>query len=159
MTEPIFKAPLPPSGGESVPPAKDEDDKQKTPLSNQDVKQKILPYLWYILGGVFLFGIILGVAMGGGEEAPQVPECRLKYKANPDIQEKLNLCGVAGPSDPCVLYIMNETRYEKKVEDFFKKAEALTERSDFAIKFENTTYSKLRIPPGYFAEIKIPSLR
>ena len=54
---------------------------------------------------------------------------------------------------------MNSSRYEKRAEDFFKEASVLTERSLYVISIENPVYSKLIIPPGRFAEIKIPSIR
>ena len=58
-----------------------------------------------------------------------------------------------------VRVVMNSERYEKLAEDFFGDAELLTERNRRAISLENPMYSKLRIPPGWFAEIKIPSQR
>ena len=45
MTEPIFKAPLPPeNGGFTTPPQNKEDEKKANSL--QDIKQKISSYLW-----------------------------------------------------------------------------------------------------------------
>ena len=156
MTEPIFKAPLPPEES-FTPPVKDE--QENLPQKKEDIKQKILPYLWYIFGGAFFLGLVFGVMIGGGDSVPQTTDCRLKYTSNPDIQGYFPLCGNGPKTDPCVLYIMNNTHYEKKAEDFFKEASALTERSPYVISIENPVYSKLIIPPGRFAEIKIPSIR
>ena len=162
MTEPIFKAPLPPSdNGLTPPPIKEPEQQQpsKTTLSSADLKQKVLPYLWYVLGGVFVVGLILGVMMAGGDSAPVTAECPLRYVKNPDIQGGFPPCGRTAKSEPCILYIMNATRYDQQAQDFFKEAERLTERAYYSISIENPIYSKLNIPPGYFAEIKIPSLR
>ena len=159
MTEPIFKAPLPPGNSGFTQPPVNQENEQKQNLSQQDIKQKLLPYLWYVLGGTFVIGLILGVAMSGGEPAPVVQSCPIQRVRNPDIQEKYPLCGVAAKLEPCILYIMNADRYDHYAGDFFKEAQRLTERSDINISVENAVYSKLNIPPGYFAEIKIPSMR
>ena len=159
MTEPIFKAPLPPEGSFTTPVNKAPEQDSQNSGGKGDIKQKILPYLWYVFGGVFVVGLLFGIMMGGGDEAPQTVECRLKHVRNPDIQSRVSLCGNVPQTDPCVLYIMNSTRYEKRAEDFFKEASVLTERSLYVISIENPVYSKLIIPPGRFAEIKIPSIR
>lgn len=160
MTEPIFKAPLPPENNGFTPPPSQKDGEKKVNASSlQDIKQKISTYLWYVLGGTFLVGLILGVAMSGGESAPVAPECPLRRVKNPDIQERFPLCGLTSQTEPCILYVMNSTRYEQYAEDYFETAQRLTGRSVPNISVENAIYSKLRIPPGYFAEIKIPSLR
>ena len=157
MTEPIFKAPLPPQNSGFTPPPVNKEGGQK--LNLQDIKQKISTYLWYVLGGTFLIGLIFGIAMSGGEPAPVATECRLRRVPNPDIQEQFPLCGLTASTEPCILYIMNSTRYEKYAEDDFETAQSLTGRPKMNISVENPVYSKLRIPPGYFSEIKIPSLR
>ena len=160
MTEPIFKAPLPPeNNGFTPPPSKKEEEQKVNATSLQDIKQKISSYLWYVLGGTFLIGLILGIALSGGESVPVVPECPLRRIENPDIQGRFPLCGLTAQTEPCILYIMNTDRYEHYSEDYFKEAARLTGRSDVNISVENAVYSKLRIPSGYFAEIKIPSLR
>ena len=162
MTEPIFKAPLPPEGsGFSVPPlgTQPENPNESGGGNSEDVKHKILPYLWYVLGGTFVIGLILGLMMAGGDSAPVAPTCPLRHIRNSDIQGHFRLCGQVSRTEPCVLYIMNTTQYEKAVEDFYPEAQRLTERSIQLISIENPVYSKLRVPPGLFAEIKIPSLR
>ena len=165
MTEPIFKAPLPPEGSGFTPPPLKEEGKKTEDVSKeseqvpQDVKQKLLPYIWYILGGTFFVGLIFGILMGGGETVQEAPTCVLRQVSNPDIRERFPLCGRTSKSEACILYIMNTTRYDMTAEDFFQRAEQLTERNRRVISLENPMYSKLRIPPGYFAEIKIPSLR
>lgn len=161
MTEPIFKAPLPSENNGFTPPPppeKSEDVPSAEPA--QDIKQKILPYLWYVLGGAFFIGFLMGIMMSGGEDSTQpVQDCPLKFVRNPDIQKSFPLCGRTSKTNECVLFIMNTTRYDAYAEDFFEKAGQLTERSRYLISTDNPTYSKLNIPPGYFAQIKIPSLR
>ena len=96
MTEPIFKAPLPPEGSFTTPVNNTQEQQQTTPPSPKkggDIKQKVLPYLWYVLGGTFAIGLIFGLMMGGGEAAPQSVECPLKHVRNPDIQSRVPLCG------------------------------------------------------------------
>ena len=167
MTEPIFKAPLPPEGnGFNIPPKKEETEKtEEVPVKKtgkeklEEIKQKISLYLWYVLGGTFFVGLIFGLLMGGGETVQQAPTCALRQVPNPDIRRRFPLCGRTSKSEACILYIMNTTPYDATVEDFFTRAEQLTERNKRTISLENPMYSKLRIPPGYFAEIKIPSLR
>ena len=158
MTEPIFKAPLPPEGNDFSQPTKAE------PVASvpEGPKQKIMQYLWYILGGTFVLGLILGMALtGGGDSAPAAPSCKLRAVTNADIQKRFPLCGASGSSkaDPCVLYIVNHTQFDKAAKDYFVEAGRLTGRNSYAISFENPTYSEMPIPPGWFAEIKIPSQR
>ena len=160
MTEPIFKAPLPPENSGFTPPSSQKDGEQKVNATSlQDIKQKISAYLWYVLGGAFLVGLILGISMAGGESTPVAPECLLRRTRNPDIQERFPLCGLTSQTEPCILYIMNSTRYEKYAEDYFEEAQRLTGRSIPNISVENAVYAKVPIYPGWFAEIKIPSLR
>ena len=158
MTEPIFKAPLPPKEGGFTPPPPSV-DKQPIAKQSQDLKQKILPYLWYVLGGTFAVGLIFGAMMSGGDSAPTAPECPLKYVRNPDIQKAYPLCGRTSKTNECLLFIMNTTRYDAFAEDFYETAAQLTERNRYLISTDNPTYSKLNIPPGSFAQIKIPALR
>ena len=168
MTEPIFKAPLPPQNGDYVPPHEPEQEAKESqtettpePTGPEDVKQKILPYLWYVLGGVFAVGLIFGLMMSGDSSssgAAQQP-CPVHIVSNPDIQGRFALCGRISRAEPCILYMMNTSQYDKSVEDFYSEVQRLTERSIQLISIENPVYSKYRIPPGAFARIKVPSLR
>ena len=125
MTEPIFKAPLPPKEGGFTPPPPSV-DKQPIAKQSQDLKQKILPYLWYVLGGTFSIGLIFGAMMSGGDSAPAAPECPLKYVRNPDVQKAYPLCGRTSKTNECLLFIMNTTRYDAFAEDFYETAAQLT---------------------------------
>lgn len=114
-----------------------------------------------VLAGAFLFGLLVGAVMfSGGDEVPVVAPAKLQgVISNPDIKENLKRCGQVSPSSPCVLYVMNSYDYEKLAKDFFETAVALTRRKDFVISMDNVHYGTMRIPPGYFAQIKIPALR
>ena len=123
-----------------------------------DSKRNLLIYL-----GVFVAGLFLGWLFFGG-----TPDCKQKTAtpqdlpgkvANPDIKEKLKRCGLVSPSSPCVLYVMNHYNYEKLAKDFFETAVAVTGRPKYLIGSENVRYGSMHIPPGYFAEIKIPMQR
>ena len=121
-----------------------------------DNKKHIILYV-----AVFFLGLLLGgFLFHGGSSSPEPLTKELSgVVPNPDIKEKLKRCGMVSPSSPCVLYVMNSYDYEKMAEDFFETAVALTKRTDFLIRSDNVRYSKMRIPPGYFAVIKIPLKR
>ena len=110
---------------------------------------------------VFVVGLLMGWAFFGGSSKPSAPVVKglQGVVSNPDIKEKLQRCGMVSPSSPCVLYVMNNYHYDKIAKDFFEMAVTLTQRPDFLIQSENVRYGTVRIPPGYFAEIKIPMKR
>ena len=125
MAEQIFKAPLPPEGTGFTPPsppAAEPEPPQKAPEKLSDIKEKIVPYLWYVLGGTFFVGLIFGMMMtSGGETAPVTPTCKLQRLKNPDIQKNdIPLCGRTVKTEPCILYIMNTTPRDKLVKDSFE---------------------------------------
>ena len=113
-----------------------------------------------ILVGVFLLGILFGVLLSwGGNNTSFKRACVLRYVLNPNIQENLHTCGQVPKTEPCALYIMNHTGSEKLVVDFIAEASRLTNTPVHLILSNNPTYINQRIVPGYFAQIKIPSLR
>jgi len=121
-----------------------------------DSKRNLIIYL-----GVFMVGLLLGWLFFGGS-CPQnsvAPRGLTGVVTNPDMKTKLSRCGTVASSEACVLYVMNSYTYDKLVEDFYETAVALTQRPDFLIKSDNVRYGKTHIPPGYFAEIKIPMKR
>ena len=77
--------------------------------------------------------------------------------ANPSVNPQLKRCGLVDPPSSCVFYVMNHHDYEHTARDFFEQAVSRTMRSPKSIERANHTYAPFRIPPGYFAEIKIPS--
>ncbi len=106
-----------------------------------------------------VFGIILGAVMFGGSGGDPTPVVQglQGIVSNPDIKTPLKRCGQVEASAACVLYIMNSLPYEKLAKDFFEAATAVTGRSTTIIGWDNVRYGGLKIPPGYFAQIKIPA--
>ena len=164
MVEPIFKAPLPPTETDahltSMPDAQPQVAEESP--KNVDLKQKILPYLWYVFGGTFFVGLLFGLMMSGDSEV-QVPaenmNCSLPIIKNPDIRTRMPLCGTTDRTKGCVLYLMNTFTYDKLAKDFFNDAADKTERSRYTIEIENPVYSNTSIYPGHFAQIKIPAMQ
>ena len=175
MVEPIFKAPLPPSEqndhltsvSETPVQSPDNSEVSAAPVQSTDnsdkvadLKQKILPYLWYLFGGVFVFGLMLGFMMSGEEQAPvEDVNCPLPIVKNPDIRTRIPSCGLSDRSKECILYVMNERTYERLAKDFFPFAASQMGRGTYPIEIENAIYSNMTIYPGYFAQIKIPALQ
>ena len=114
-----------------------------------------------ILAGAFLIGLLMGAIMFGGDSEPAAPAPTglQGVVSNPDIKEPLKRCGQVEASSPCVLYVMNNYTYEKLAEDFFETAVSVTRRKDQVIRMDNVRYTTMRIPPGYFAQIKIPAYK
>lgn len=112
-----------------------------------------------MLLGVLCLGIIFGsIFFGGSNNAPQ-PTGLQGVIRNSDVPARFPRCGRIDRGQACVLYIMNSTRYDKLAEDFFPEAVKLTEIQRYSIEMANPKYAKTRIPPGHFAEIKIPNVR
>lgn len=117
-------------------------------------------FMLIILGGVLLFGVILGNALFGGKSAASPQQQGLGgVVVNKDISAPLERCGRTDKTAPCVMYIMNASRYDQKAENFFDDIVRLLERSKYAIAIENPQYAQSKIPPGHFAQIKVPVIR
>lgn len=117
-------------------------------------------FMLIVLGGILLFGMILGNALFGGKSAPSGQQQGLAgVIANRDISAPLERCGRTDRTAPCVMYIMNSSRYDQKAENFFDDVVRLLERSKYAIAIENPQYAQSKIPPGHFAMIKVPAIR
>lgn len=113
-----------------------------------------------IFGITFIVGMIFGsIFFGSSGGSKQRPVGLQGVIANPDITTEMKRCGLIDKGQACVLYIMNTTRYDKKAEDFFDDAVKLTEIQKFSIQMVNPKYAKMIIPPGRFAQIKIPNVR
>ena len=111
--------------------------------------------------GIFVIGLLMGSIMfgGSGDTPAPAPKGLQGVVSNPDIKEPLKRCGQVEASSPCVLYVMNSYTYEKLAEDFFETAVSVTRRKDLVIRMDNVRYATMRIPPGYFAQIKIPAYK
>ncbi len=106
-----------------------------------------------------LFGVLIGSMLGGGSSpAPQQAVGLRGVVANKDITSKMPRCGLVEKGQPCLLYIMNSTRYDKIAENFFEEAAKLMGVQVYSIGLVNPKYAKELIKPGYIAEIKIPKL-
>lgn len=106
-----------------------------------------------------LVGVIFGSVMFGGSSAQQQSTGLQGVVPNMDLDRVWPRCGTVEKGQACVLYLMNNTRYDKTAEDFFDEAVRLMEVSRYSISMVNTRYAKQRINPGYFAQIKIPNVR
>ncbi len=112
-----------------------------------------------LLGAACFLGLLLGgMIFGGGEPVKKVTGLQGVVR-NTDITAPLPRCGRTDRGRSCILYVVNHTRYDKIAEDFFDDAVLLTEIQKYSISMANPKYAKTRIPPGYFAEIKIPDIR
>jgi len=150
MTE--FRAPPPPPELDWNPEADETEEEIVTPHIN--------PKMIAVAVGLLLIGICIGALMFSSSPEPAKPQGLTNIVQNPDIITPLRLCGRSiSETDPCILYIVNHTRFDKKAQDFFQRAADLTGRTKPTIEIENLTYAKLQIPPGYFAKIKIPPFR
>ena len=112
----------------------------------------------FVIMGAIILGILLGAMMFGGSSQP-IQQGLQNIVRNPDIRQKLPLCGRTGKGQACVLYIMNTTRYDQLAENFFNVALKLTEVPLRSISWANPKYAKQKIHPGFFAEISIPNIR
>ena len=114
-----------------------------------------------ILGGTVLLGMLLGAVFfgGSGNQPVQGPEGLLGVVRNPDLRQDLPRCGMVSEGSPCTVYIVNHSRNDRYAEYFFGEATRLTGRQEYLVMIENQHYAKSRIPPGYIAQIKIPSLK
>ena len=100
------------------------------------------------------------IFFGGGSSAPQQGPSGLQgVVRNPDIYENLQRCGIVPQTEPCIVYIVNHSRADRYAEYFFDQAVKLTGRQPYLVSIENPQYAKMRIPPGYIAQIKIPRLK
>lgn len=108
---------------------------------------------------ILIIGFVFGsLTSGSTSSAPQVIGLQGVVR-NRDITQKMARCGQTERGQACLLYIMNSSRYDKIAEDFFEEAVKLMGVQEYSISMVNPKYAKERIPPGYFAEIKIPNVR
>ena len=120
--------------------------------------------MWVVTGLMFVLGLIFGAILFGGSSSAPAPIIKglQGVVANPDISPELELkrCGQEREaSKACVLYVMNYATYDKLARDFFETAVVATGRSSMLIGVDNVRYAGVKIPPGYFAQIKIPAYK
>lgn len=116
-----------------------------------------------ILGGTLLVGMLFGSVLFGGSSAPVVAtNSRDTIKGvvpNDEITTATPRCGFAEKGQACLLYIQNNSRYDKIAEDFFDDVVRLMGVSKYHVSMVNVSYAKQRIRPGYIAQIKVPDVR
>ena len=130
---------------------------------NLPAKLLTTKYMTMILGGTLLVGMIFGTALfGGSDTAPvqtQQPGTVNGVVPNSDITTAMPRCGIAEKGQACLLYIQNNSRYDKTAGDFFDEVVRLMGVSKYSVSMVNTRYAKQRIKPGYIAQIKVPDVR
>lgn len=169
MTENNFKAPLPPKAPAPVflPKEHPQETAQKGLYDDNFAADMNLPAsvlktktIAIIFGVTLVVGMLFGSIMFGSSSNAQQQQPGLQgVVANVDLDRPWPRCGTVEKGQACVLYLMNNTRYDRTAEDFFDEAVRLMEVSRYSISMVNTRYAKQRIGPGYFAQIKIPNVR
>ena len=181
MTEQNFRTPPIPPQAPGIPPIKTSSG-TTTQASPQTVVNSVIPNTSFernfatdlglpssilqtkvmsgIFGGILILGMILGGIFFGGSSSAPVQNSGLQgIIKNPDITTRMRRCGTTDNTSACILYIVNHTRYDRLAESFFDDAVKLTGRQKYLISIENPQYAKMKIPPGYFVEVKIPALK
>lgn len=78
---------------------------------------------------------------------------------NPDVPQGRPRCGLTDKSQACIFYMMNWYKQELNGRDFYKLAAQLTGREEYMIETDNLRYATVKIRPGHFAQLNIPSLK
>ena len=128
-------------------------------LSLNIYKTKTMSLLFVGMLGI---GLVLGAVMFGGGSAPRQAASSGGLQGvvrNPDIKENLKRCGLVSETSPCIVYLVNHSRIDKRAEAFFDDAIKLTGRQRYLVQIENKQYMNTLISPGQIAQIKIPPLR
>ena len=155
MTE--FRAPPP-------PPALDMDDVDQDQEIEEAPRSALDPKMIAVAVMLVVVGMIVGAIIFGGSSTPaQQTERNVRgltnVVPNPSITEQLKMCGQTSESAPCILYIMNHSRYDRIAQDFFAEAAKLSQRNNYTVEIENAAYAKTKIPPSFFVQMKIPAIR
>ena len=148
MTE--FRAPPPPPDLDWNPDSDSADSEGVTPRIN--------PKMVGVAVGLVLIGIFIGAVAFSSKQQTVVQQGLTNVIPNRDIRNRLPICGTVEPTRECVLYILNYTQYDKTAQNFFQDAADMLSRNKTVIEMVNPEYSKVRIPRGKFAQIKIPAL-
>lgn len=112
---------------------------------------------------IFVLGFLLGACFfsGGdqGTSSSQQSSGLTGVVPNPEPNvAKLKRCGLAERGEPCLIYLVNHSKYEQYAEKFFEEASRLTEVNLYSIKMDNLRYATTLIRPGQIAQIKVPAL-
>lgn len=159
--KPTFKAPpLPPKSATPAPAAAstglyDDNFAKQFNLSPKLLTTKVMGA---ILGGVLLLGIIVGGSLFGGDGS-KTTQGLSGVVVNKDIPGERRRCGIAEKTQGCVLYLMNATRGDRRVRDFYEEASRITGVAVYTIQLGNIEYATAIIRPGQLAQINIPPQR
>ncbi len=116
-------------------------------------------YMSFIFGGILLFGIILGIFMGGGDSCSSQPSGLSGVVSNPEVPRGRMRCGIAEKSQGCVLYLMNYQRRDVQAKDFYPLVAQMTGVQRYLIETGNMRYAYTTIKPGYIAQFNVPPVR
>ena len=135
------------------------DKKEKIPLTAKRLGEFAVLLLSAavigVLCGVLFIGLLLGATIfGGGSVSVQGLS---NFVLNPEVPAGRYRCGVVERTQGCVIYIMNPSRTDKKGKDFYADAARFTGVPESTIQLGNIEYASRIIPPGYIAQINIPS--
>jgi hypothetical protein len=112
-----------------------------------------------ILGGVFVAGLMLGALMFGSSQPKSMIQGLSGVVENKDVLAGRKRCGIAENGQGCVLYLMNNSRRERKGSSFYDEAARLTGVPQYSISMANVQYAEVLIRPGYIAKINIPPMK
>ena len=112
-----------------------------------------------ILGGILIFGIVVGWALFGGGTQQVVINGLGGVVGNPEITENLNRCGTVDRNYDCVYYFVNPSRRELEAREFFGQVADLTSVQKFMVETSNLRYANHLIKPGYIGQFRIPAYR
>ena len=111
---------------------------------------------------IFVLGLFMGSCLFSApkkQKVQQAPVGLTGVVPNPEPNvANMKRCGQVERGQPCIIYIVNHSRYEKYAENFFDEASRLTEVSRHSISMDNLQYAKTLIRSGEIAQIKVPSL-
>ena len=121
-------------------------------------------FRYVILGLFLLFTEPTNQVVDSVVNKPITPQAEPSYfredaVPNPDIRERMPICGETTRTSSCIFYFKNTSKFDKLAEDFFEEASHQTGRAKYLIHIENQHYAKYSIAPGKSVAIRIPALR
>lgn len=134
---------------------------QKQQILNRlnEIKEKMISYFWYSVGGLFLLGLFFGCTMSGGQPPAPAPRGLTRIVRNTDMKDLKPICGTVHVAEACLFYVLNADIQSRNAEDFFEYVANKMERQRRQIEISNVLYANVPIAPGYFAEIVVPASR
>ena len=108
---------------------------------------------------VLVVGMFMGIFFFGGS-GQKVVQGLQGVVPNPEVKGRSAIyrCGTVERTRECILFLMNASRSDKEVREFYQQASDITGVPKYSIELVNVQYASHRIRPGYIAQIYIPSL-